>query len=176
MIGGAQGTGVDTSANLFGNAVAKAGYYIFGSREYFSNIKGRHSYFNVVISDKPQHSVETKVDILATFDAETVFQHFDEVKSWLIYDKAQESMSMDKVRSLEPEIAERQAAILEKAGLGITIGDVVKYVSGKGVKTVAVDYGPLMKNIINQLKMDPFVAEKARNMLCAGASFALLGP
>ena len=32
-----------------------------------------------------------------------------------------------------------------------------------------------MKNIINQLKMDPFVAEKARNMLCAGASFALLG-
>ncbi len=175
MIGGAQGTGVDTSANLFGNAVAKAGYYIFGSREYFSNIKGRHSYFNVVISDKPQHSIETKVDILATFDAETVFQHFDEVKSWLIYDKALEPMSMDKVRSLEPEIAEKQAAILEKAGLGITIADVVKYVSGKGVKTVAIDYGPLMKNIINQLKMDPFAAEKARNMLCAGASFALLG-
>ncbi len=175
MIGGAQGTGVDTSANIFGNAVAKAGYYIYGSREYFSNIKGRHSYFNVVISDAPQHSIETKVNILATFDAETVFQHFDEVKDWLIYDKALEPMSMDKVRSLEPEIAEEQAAILEKAGFGLTIADIVKYLNGKGVKTIAVDYGPLMKNIINQLKMDPFIAEKARNMLCAGVSFGLLG-
>jgi len=175
MIGGAQGTGVDTSANIFGNAVAKAGYYIYGSREYFSNIKGRHSYFNVVISDKPQHSIETTVNILATFDAETVFQHFDEVKDWLIYDKALEPMSMDKVRSLEPEIAKSQAAILEKAGFGLTVGDIVKYLNGRGVKTLAVDYGPLMKNIINELKMDPFVAEKARNMLCAGASFGLLG-
>jgi 2-oxoglutarate ferredoxin oxidoreductase subunit alpha len=175
MIGGAQGTGVDTSANIFGNAVAKSGYYIFGSREYFSNIKGRHSYFNVVISDTPQHSIETKVNILATFDAETVFQHFDEVKDWLIYDKAQEPMSMDKVRSLEPEIAKEQAAILEKAGFGVTIADIIKYLNAKGVKTLAIDYGPLMKNIINQLKMDPFVAEKARNMLCAGASFGLLG-
>jgi 2-oxoglutarate ferredoxin oxidoreductase subunit alpha len=175
MIGGAQGTGVDTSANIFGNAVAKSGYYIFGSREYFSNIKSRHSYFNVVISDEPQHSIESKVNILATFDAETVFQHFDEVKDWLIYDKALEPMSMDKVRSMEPELAKEQASILEKAGLGITIADVVKYVQGKGVKTLAIDYGPIMKNIINQLKMDPFIAEKARNMLCAGASFGLLG-
>ena len=54
LIGGAQGAGVDTAANIFGAAVAKSGYYIFGSREYFSNIKGRHSYFNVLISDK-QH-------------------------------------------------------------------------------------------------------------------------
>jgi len=45
MIGGAQGSGVDTSANIFGNAVAANGYYIYGNREYYSNIKGRHSYF-----------------------------------------------------------------------------------------------------------------------------------
>ncbi len=175
MIGGAQGLGVDTSANVFGAAVARAGYYIFGSREYFSNIKGRHSYFNVLLSDSPQHSVNSTVNILATFDAETIFQHYDEVTDFLIYDKGVEAMTIDKVRSLEPEIAVKAAAILEKAGLGISIADVVKFLEKKGVKCIGIDYGPLMKDIINQLKMDPFVAEKARNMLCAGASFGLLG-
>ena len=175
MIGGAQGTGVDTSANIFGAGVARAGYYIFGSREYFSNIKGRHSYFNVIISDSPQHSIETKVNILATFDTETAFQHFDEVKDYFIYDKALETAAIDKVRSMESELAVRQAKILEDAGLGITLGDVVKYLGSKGVKCIGIDYGPLMKNIINELKLDPVTAEKARNMLCAGASFAILG-
>ncbi len=175
LIGGAQGTGVDTAANIFGAAVARAGYYIFGSREYFSNIKGRHSYFSVVISDRPQRSVDTKVNILATFDAETVFQHFDDVTEYLIYDKGQEQTSIEKVRSMEPDTAKRQAQILEKAGLGNTIADVAKYLSGKGVKTMPIDYGPLMKDIINKLKIDPFVAERARNIICIGASFALLG-
>jgi Pyruvate:ferredoxin oxidoreductase and related 2-oxoacid:ferredoxin oxidoreductases, gamma subunit len=64
MIGGAQGLGVDTSANLFGSAVAKAGYYIYGNREYYSNIKGRHSYFNVVVGSKPYRSISEKVNIL----------------------------------------------------------------------------------------------------------------
>ena len=175
MIGGAQGLGVDTSANIFGAAVARAGYYIFGSREYFSNIKGRHSYFNVMISETPQHSVNSTVNILATFDAETVFQHYDEVTDFLIYDRGVDAMTIDKVRSMESEIAVRAAAPLEKAGLGLSIADVVKFLEAKGVKCIGIDYGPLMKDIINQLKMDPFVAERARNMLCAGASFGLLG-
>lgn len=176
LIGGAQGTGVDTAANVFGAAVARAGYYLFGSREYFSNIKGRHSYFNIVISDKAQLSIDSKVDILATFDAETIFQHFDDVTGYLIYDKAQEQTGIDKIRSLEFGIAKRQAAILEKAGLGITVADVIKYLSDKGVKAVPINYGPLMKDIINQLKIDPFVAERARNMICIGASFSMLCP
>lgn len=175
LIGGAQGAGVDTAANAFGAAVARAGYYLFGSREYFSNIKGRHSYFSVVISDRPQRSVDTKANILATFDAETVFQHFDDVTDYMIYDKAQEQVDIGKVRSIEPEIAKRQSAILEKAGLGNTVADVIKYVSGRGVKPMPIDYGPLMKDIINRLRIDPFVAERARNMICVGASFALLG-
>ena len=101
MIGGAQGLGVDTSATIFGAALAKAGYYLYGSREYYSNIKGRHSYFNVSISDKQIKSVTSRVNILATFDAETVFQHFTEVKDFLIYDKVLEGTKLEMVRSLE---------------------------------------------------------------------------
>jgi len=96
MIGGAQGKGIDTAANLFGNAVAKAGYYIYGNREYYSNIKGRHSYFNLTISDRRVNSVSNRVEVLVTFDAETVFQHFTEVKGHVIYDQSQEGVSWNK--------------------------------------------------------------------------------
>src|SRR5437588_79703 len=47
MIGGAQGSGVDTPASIFAKAVATAGYHVYGTREYYSNIKGEHSYFQV---------------------------------------------------------------------------------------------------------------------------------
>ena len=50
MIGGAQGSGVDTSANIFAKAAAQGGLQVFGNREYYSNIKGEHSYFRVRLS------------------------------------------------------------------------------------------------------------------------------
>ncbi|MGC8586833.1 MAG: 2-oxoacid:ferredoxin oxidoreductase subunit alpha [Candidatus Micrarchaeia archaeon] len=175
LIGGAQGTGIDTSAGIFGAAIARAGYYIFGSREYYSNIKGRHSYFSLIVSDKPQHSIDSKVDILATFDAETAFQHFDEAKSWFVYDKAQESASLDKIRSIEPGIAKEQAAILENAGFGLTVADITKYLGSRGVKSIPIDYGKIMNDVVSKVGIDPFVAERARNMIAVGASFALLG-
>ena len=40
MAGGPQGSGVDTAANIFGKACGYGGLYVFGRREYHSNIKG----------------------------------------------------------------------------------------------------------------------------------------
>src|SRR5437879_809747 len=45
MIGGPQGSGVDSSANVFARACAAGGLHIFGKREFYSNIMGEHSYF-----------------------------------------------------------------------------------------------------------------------------------
>jgi hypothetical protein len=46
-IGGPQGSGVDTAAGLFSRACAVGGLHVFGRREYYSNIMGRHSYYDV---------------------------------------------------------------------------------------------------------------------------------
>ncbi|MEM4093177.1 MAG: 2-oxoacid:acceptor oxidoreductase family protein, partial [Conexivisphaerales archaeon] len=67
--GGPQGSGIDTAAHIFTRAVAKAGYYVYGGREYFSNIKGRHSYLTMRISDVPVYSIMEKKDILVSYDA-----------------------------------------------------------------------------------------------------------
>jgi hypothetical protein len=41
-IGGPQGSGVDTAAGLYARACAIGGLHLFGRREYYSNIIGRH--------------------------------------------------------------------------------------------------------------------------------------
>ena len=175
MIGGAQGLGVDTSANLFGSAVAKAGYYIYGNREYYSNIKGRHSYFNVVVGSKPYRSISEKVNILTSFDAETVFQHFTSVTDFLIYDKASEIVKAETVRSMENEITERAVNELESSGYGTSIVDVVQYLKKKNVTCIPVNYVDEVNSVINNLKIPPPVAGKAKNTIAIGASYSLLG-
>ncbi|MCX9076064.1 MAG: 2-oxoacid:acceptor oxidoreductase family protein [Candidatus Methanoperedens sp.] len=45
MAGGPQGSGVDSSANIFARACCYGGLHVYGQREYHSNIKGLHSYF-----------------------------------------------------------------------------------------------------------------------------------
>ena len=51
LIGGPQGSGVESGANVFSKVCAELGYQVFGKREFHSNIKGEHSYFTVRVSD-----------------------------------------------------------------------------------------------------------------------------
>ncbi|BCU67671.1 2-oxoacid:ferredoxin oxidoreductase subunit alpha [Sulfolobales archaeon HS-7] len=175
MIGGAQGMGVDTSANIFGNAVARAGYYIYGNREYYSNIKGRHSYFNITISDKMVNSISHRVNILASFDAETVFQHFNEVSDFIIYDTELESTKAEMVKSMEWEITERVMETLKGDGLGTTVKDAVEYAKKRGVKVIPVRYNEVLKKVADAFKVPLSAVERSRNMIAAAVSYSLLG-
>ena len=57
MTGGKQGTGIDSAASLFSKVLVKNGYNVYGYREYFSNIKGMHSFFTVRVSDATANSL-----------------------------------------------------------------------------------------------------------------------
>jgi 2-oxoglutarate ferredoxin oxidoreductase subunit alpha len=175
MIGGAQGAGVDTSANIFGNALASAGYYIYGNREYYSNIKGRHSYFNLTISDSRARSISNKVEILASFDAETLFQHFADVTKIIIYNKGVKGTTIDKVQSMEPEVSSRIAKFLESQGYEKSIDGVLKYATDRKLKLIEVDYDGIMKDVSSQLKVPLSVAERVKNTAAIAVSYALLG-
>jgi len=43
LIGGPQGNGVGSSANVFARACAGGGLNVFGKREFYSNNMGEHS-------------------------------------------------------------------------------------------------------------------------------------
>ena len=79
LIGGPQGSGVESGANIFSKVCAGIGYQVFGKREFYSNIKGEHSYFAVRISDKKIHSNVNDINLMVAFDAEMIFRHIDEV-------------------------------------------------------------------------------------------------
>ncbi len=81
MAGGPQGSGVDSASTIFGRACGYGGLYVFGRREYHSNIKTMHSYFLQRISKQPTLANISDVNLLAAFDAETVVRHVGEVVS-----------------------------------------------------------------------------------------------
>jgi 2-oxoglutarate ferredoxin oxidoreductase subunit alpha len=77
ILGGPQGSGIETSMMIIGRALARRGYGFLANREYFSNIVGRHSYIHLrVKSDEYPRSLTYPVDLLVAMDAETIFYAF----------------------------------------------------------------------------------------------------
>jgi len=107
MIGGPQGTGVDSSATLFAKACIVAGLWIFGKREYHSNIKGDHSYFQIRVSDHEVKSHLDPVHLLTTYEDSTAQIHAHEVipGGAIIYDPTvthPENLKLNKDVTLVP--------------------------------------------------------------------------
>ena len=73
MIGGPQGGGINSVAETFAKACARAGLHVFANIEYHSNIKGEHSYYRVRASDRDVHSHVDWIDLLVALDKETLF-------------------------------------------------------------------------------------------------------
>jgi len=177
MIGGAQGTGVDSSANVYAYAVASAGYYGYGKREYYSNIKGRHSYFSVLSSDRPVNSIIDDVHLLASFDAETVFRHASEVVSGggIIYDKDLENERLKNIPSIEQRIKEEITKELSENGMDDTLRSLLKLTESRGVRLYPIPYMDLLKRvgeIIGQPQLSALV--RMINTMAVAASFAVL--
>lgn len=63
-ITGAQGQGINSVGEMVAKGLKRAGYHLFGYREYMSLIKGGHSSYQLDIADSHIESSETKVDLL----------------------------------------------------------------------------------------------------------------
>ncbi len=151
--GGPQGSGIDTAANIFARAAAKAGYYVFGGREYFSNIKGRHSYLTMRISDKPVYSIMDKKDMLVSYDAETVFTHFLEIKGTgaLIYNTDESDFKLSNVLSMVEPLKNRVADSLGKDPSEITLMTVIEYLKSRGITTLGYSANDAVRELGRRL-------------------------
>ncbi|MGC8660949.1 MAG: 2-oxoacid:ferredoxin oxidoreductase subunit alpha [Nitrososphaeria archaeon] len=151
--GGPQGSGIDTAAHIFTRAVAKAGYYVYGGREYFSNIKGRHSYLTMRISDAPVHSIMEKKDMLVSYDAETVFSHFSDIadKGTLIYNTDESDFKLSSIPSMVGPLKMRIIDSLGKTGPDITVKDVVEYLNSRGITTLGYSANDAVRELGRRL-------------------------
>jgi 2-oxoglutarate ferredoxin oxidoreductase subunit alpha len=177
VIGGAQGSGVDSAANVFSRACAGGGLHVFGKREYYSNIKGEHSYFTVRVSDRPVHSHLDEINVLVSFDAETVFRHFADVTPGgaIIYHPDLVETAIDEVPTVDAPAAGRIKKMLEKAGLGFKVKDVIEYSEKRGVITFPVPFFQLLQEFAQKVN-DPSLSRLTRmvNVMALSASMAIL--
>lgn len=145
MIGGPQGTGVDSSATLFIRSCAVAGLNVFGKREYHSNIMGEHSYFQVRVSEAPVHSHVDPVHLLATFDDETARIHSHEVipGGYFLYD----------ANVTKPETLELEST----------------------VKTLALPYAQILEEVSAETGQPLAKLQIMKNTIAVAASLAMTG-
>ena len=154
LIGGPQGSGVDSGANVFSKVCAEMGYRIFGKREFHSNIKGDHSYFAVRVSDEEIHSNVNDVTLMASFDAETIFRHFDEVPigGGIIYDSDLDKTTIDEVHTLDNYFKERLHKELESKNKPFTIIGVLEIAKEKGVNLYPVSFREILSHLAEETK------------------------
>lgn len=155
LVGGPQGSGVESGANIFTRVCAGVGYNVFGKREFYSNIKGEHSYFAVRVSDEKISSTINGMTLMASFDAETIFRHFDEVLpgGGIIYDSDLDGVDTKRVMTLDGAFRDRLHAFLESKGKPFTISGALEVAKENGVFLYPVSFKTLLANL----------AEKAGN-------------
>ena len=178
VIGGAQGSGVDSAANIFSRACAAGGLYLFGKREYYSNIKGEHSYFTVRVSGRPVHSHVNEINMLVSFDAETVFRHFEDVTTGgaIIYATDVAATSLDETPTVDDYASMRIKKTLQKTGLGFTVNDALEHAKRRGVMLFPIPFFQLLQEFAQKAN-DPALSKLTRmvNVMALSASMAIMG-
>jgi len=178
LIGGAQGSGVDSAANIFSKTCAEDGLYIFGKREYYSNIKGEHSYFTVRVSNKQIRSHKESIDILVSFDAETVFRHAKNVSAngIIIFNSELIETSINEIPTLDEEA---QSKTIEYFNYNdsepFTIKKLVENLQQNSIKCYGIPYYQLLKNFSEHTN-NPTLSKLARmiNVLALSVSLSFI--
>src|ERR671911_115459 len=178
LIGGAQGSGVDSAANIFSRACAQGGLHVFGKREYYSNIKGEHSYFTVRVSEKEIRSHKDEINMLVSFDAETLLRHAGAVTKdgGILYDSELAAKNIGEVPTLDDAFRVRLVNLLEKNGKSLTVQGVLDYASENGARLFRIPYFQLLEEFSAKIK-DQSLSKLSRmiNVMALSTSIALLG-
>ncbi|CDI05253.1 2-oxoacid:ferredoxin oxidoreductase subunit alpha [Candidatus Nitrosotenuis uzonensis] len=177
LIGGPQGSGVESAANIFSRACAAMGYNIFGKREYYSNIKGEHSYFVVRVSDREVRSSVNDVSVMVAFDAETIFRHYDEIAKdgAIIYDSDIAQVKIDEVHTIDAPYKARLLKQLELNNKKPIVSELLEIAKDKGVKIYTVSFKTILANLADEMN-NPRLKGMVRmyNVLAVSFSLGLL--
>jgi 2-oxoglutarate ferredoxin oxidoreductase subunit alpha len=178
MAGGPQGSGVDSAANIFGRACCYGGLHVYGKREYHSNIKGLHSYFHIRVSKEEMFADLDRVDLLCTFDAESVVRHIWEVApgGGVICDKDSLPIRIDAIQPLTPPFRMEFQKILESKNIKAeTIGDLLNARKQDNVRTYAVPYMEILQQVADEIHEEKLSKlTRMINVLALGISFSLV--
>jgi len=118
------------------------------------------------------------VDLLATFDAETLIRHADEVSSsgGILYDPSFTNIQVDKVDSIETPVVLRIKARLAKQNLPATVAGILEEAKRRNVNFYPISYNDIIAKTAAQIGEHQLSkVSRIINVLSVAASFAILG-
>ena len=146
LLGGPQGAGLETAAQVLTSAFAHTGRRVYSYREYYSNIKGRHTYIILRVSSRRQPRAPRETpDIMAFIDAESIFHHYREAGpgTLIVYDINVSEVDVRRVPSIEPETLQR--ILRHLAPRGTRVVDALSAAEGAGARLLGLDYKIILK-------------------------------
>jgi len=175
-VGGPQGSGVDTAAGIFQRACAIGGLNVFGRREYYSNIMGRHSYFDVRVAKRPVHIHRDRPQLLTTFETESLSRHATSVIEGgaLFYAAKDVEATVEGVTYLDPRAKADLTAYLEERDLPATMSGLLEDARRRGVQTYEADYEQVVQLLADNLGVPQALAGRTMNTLAVAMSLALV--
>ncbi|GGM77923.1 2-oxoacid:ferredoxin oxidoreductase subunit alpha [Thermogymnomonas acidicola] len=137
---------------MISRAFASSGYGVFGVREYHSNIKGRHSYIHLRIKEKQPRSLRYPVDYLVALDADTIFEHLEDVSQGtkVIYDLSFERSDLASARMIMRDTAERIRKTLEEGGYERNVKGALKLMEDRGARLIGVPFDDLVNSAVKE--------------------------
>jgi 2-oxoglutarate ferredoxin oxidoreductase subunit alpha len=178
VIGGPQGSGVESGANIFARTCAMTGLQIFGKREFYSNIKGEHSYFAVRVSDKNIRSNVKGITLLVAFDAETLFRHVDDVydDGAIICDSDLTQIKIDEVPTLDTLFKSRLKEHLSSKNKEFSVQGLLDIYKERGVTIHLVSFKNILSTLADEIQ-NPSIKNMFRmlNVLSVSISLGFLG-
>src|SRR6188472_619413 len=177
VIGGPQGSGVDSASHIFLKSIAMLGLNVLGKREYHSNIKGEHSYFSVRFSNQIVRSHVDDIDSLVTFDAETIVRHspFLIKGGIMIYDPDVVGKKIEDIHTLDKSSEKRILHILKSKNKEFSLAGIIDELKERKVILVELPYAKLI-NKFSEVIQDHSLSKLARitNVMSLAASLAVL--
>ncbi|AGK60348.1 2-oxoacid:acceptor oxidoreductase, alpha subunit [Archaeoglobus sulfaticallidus PM70-1] len=174
IIAGAQGSGLESAGTILTRAFALMGYSVLSNREYYSNIKGRHSYIHTKVSENSL-SLSLPVDLVAVMDAESVFFHYSDVKEggYFIYDLSTNDRTLDSIKTMGRKERERTSRKLKELGLD-DVESVIDYI-GKKVNVVGIDFKKVFLELKSKYSIQPKKASKYVSSILIGSIAGITG-
>ncbi|MEZ0247898.1 MAG: 2-oxoacid:acceptor oxidoreductase subunit alpha [Thermoproteus sp.] len=180
LVGGPQGKGVETASIMLIYAVGSAGYYVYGRREFWSNIAGgRHSYFVGKIKDQwPPGGIGKRVQLALLMDGHSVFEHIFHVEPGgiAVYNTEEDSKTLDSFTMMSRTTAERLSAFFKGQGVEPTVKNAVEYMKSQGVKIVGLPFNKILLDIGRKIGVtSPVMLSRFVNTLVVAVGASLLG-
>lgn len=175
-VGGPQGSGVDTAALIFQRACGLAGLHLYGRREYYSNIMGRHSYYDVRVSEVPKTSHRDTVDLLTTFEAETLTRHILAVRpgGGIVHTVADADVPLEKIVFLDKRYRADLTEYLRERDLPGTTAGLLQDARDRGVNCFAINFDDVVEQLAEALEISNALASRTKNTLAVSISTAFL--